>query len=354
MKKKRVAFKVCAVMVVLSTSVNCAVAMPVVEAVEAIADRLVADQLPDGTWPGEADFTGSIVAGLATAYQVTGKEDYRTAAKLGGAYILNSAGGNYFGDEAYALTRLSEITKDPSYARAAKKFYNTLDTYAYIRGFKATDRSNAVFYVAQHTVAANRVNAADAAIWRQGLIQYLSRVDDDVAYYPVMSLGVATWALALTGPMDATRVDPFGLTGEDYWTDVKFSDLPGILSSHQVTACDYDYTFYQRFDHTAAGPGFQAAGYTEDTVFGLLGLIAAQKADLSLDLWASIIAGRNALASGVGVDGTLYEHIWSGGALYYVYGGEALQAFALIPEPATLFLLGAGILLLRRRRHELG
>jgi len=351
---KRVTFVVYAIMVVLSICPNSGMGMPVGQAVEAIADWLVAEQLPDGTWPGEADFTGSIVAGLAVAYQVTGKAAYKTAAELGGSYIINSAGGNYFGDEAYALTRLSEITKDASYARAARQFYDTVDPYAYVRGFKATDRSNAVFYLAQHTVAAHKVGAADAGIWRDGLVQYLSRVDDDLAFYPVMSLGVATWALAQTGPMDDTRIDPFGLTGEDYWTDVKLSDLVDILSSHQVSSGDYADSFYHRFDHTPAGAGYEAGGYTEDTVFGVLGLIAANKADLSLDLWADIIAGRNALASRVGSAGMLYEHMWSGGALYYAYGGEALQAFAAIPEPATLFLLGAGILLLRRQRRQLG
>lgn len=350
---RRVAFVVYAIMVVLSICPNSAMAMPVDQAVEAIGDWLVAEQGPDGSWPGEANFTGSIVAGLATAYQVTGKAAYKTAAELGGNYIVNSAGGNYFGDEAYALASLAAITKNAAYARAAKNFYDTLDTYAYIRAFKATDCSNAVFYLAQHTVAAQKVGAADAGIWRDGLAQYLSRVGDDEAYYPVMSLGVATWALAQTGPMDDTRIDPFGLTGEDYWTDVKLSDLVDILSSHQVSSGEYADSFYHRFDHTPAGPGYEDSGYTEDTIFALLGLIAANKADLSLDLWADIIAGRNTLASRVGADGMLYEHMWSGGALYYAYGGEALQAFAAIPEPATLFLLGAGILLLRRQRRQL-
>jgi len=198
-------------------------------------------------------------------------------------------------------------------------------------------------------VAADKVGATDAGIWRDSLIQYLSRVGDDIAYYPVMSLGVATWALAQTGPMDDTRIDPFSLIGEDYWTDVTLSDLPELLSGHQVLLGEYPGTFYHRFDHAAAGEGFEASGYTEDTIFGLLGLLAADDAGWDFDV--QTIGGIAVLTWPVTSDGVIYEHIWSGGAAYYTYGGELLQ---VIPEPASLFLLVAGALLLRRRRHHLG
>ena len=39
-------------------------ALPIDQAVESIADQLVAEQAPDGSWPGEECYTGSIVAGL--------------------------------------------------------------------------------------------------------------------------------------------------------------------------------------------------------------------------------------------------------------------------------------------------
>lgn len=163
-----------------------------------------------------------------------------------------------------------------------------------------------------------------------------------------MSLGIATWALAQTGPMDDTEVDPFGLIGEDYWTEVALRDLPGILSSHIVSSGEYAGSFYYRFDHTPNGGYY--GGYSEDTAFGLLGLISANElADWDFDV--EILAGRMALASGIAGDGTVYEHIWSSGASYYAYGGEVLQA---IPEPASLFLLATGVLLLRRRRCGLG
>ena len=316
---------------------NAAMAFPIDQVREAIADRLVAEQTLDGFWPEEADYTGSIVAGIVSAYEVMEKAEYKAAAELGGNFILTVAEGNFYGDEAYALARLSEITEDPNYADAVRDFYNGLDTYGYIAGFQETDRSNAVFFVAHHTVAAHMVDANDAGVWRQALIQYLAQIDDDVAYYPVMSLGVATWALAQTGPLpldeDETRIDPFGLVGEGYWKDVTLSDLPDILVSHLVLIPQEGKagTFYHRFDHTPAGEGFEASGYTEDTIFGLLGLMAA--ATVERDFYEEIVGAKEILCLPVTFDGIVYEHVPSGGASYYTYGGEMLQAIIPTPEP---------------------
>ena len=328
---------------------SAATALPISLAREAIGDRLVAAQGPDGAWPGEAGYTGSIVAGLADAYEVTEKAAYKTAAELGGNYIISSSEGNFYGHGAYALARLTEITGDPAYADAARNFYEILATYEYIRGFKETDPSKAVFYVAQHTVAAHKVGATDAGIWRDALIQFLSQVGDDAAYWPVMGLGVATWALAQTGPMDDTRIDPFSLMGENCWTGVTLSDLPEMLAGHQVASGEYAGSVYHRFDHTPAGEGYEASGYAEETIFGVLGLLAADNAGWEFD--GQILVGTAVLSSPVVSDGIVYEHIWSGGASYYAYGGEALQAISE-PEPATLLMLQHSQLQRSRRQQS--
>lgn len=66
---------------------NAAMSLPIEKASEAIADRLVDKQAPDGSLPGEADFTGSIVAGMVTAYEVMEKAEYKAA--------QNSAGNSF-------------------------------------------------------------------------------------------------------------------------------------------------------------------------------------------------------------------------------------------------------------------
>ena len=346
MKKMRLSIThILVVAVVVFSCEGIGIALPIHEAVQAIADNLVSEQRLDGGWPDSDGFTGSIVAGLVNAYQVTGNVSYKSAAELGGGYIVDSAEGNFYGDEAYALARLTDITGDGTYAQSARDFYDKLDTYAYISGFKQTDTSNAVFYVAQHTVAAAKVGAADAPVWREALIQYLSRVVDDSAYYPVMSLGVATWALAQSGPMDDTRIDPFGLIDGDFWVDVTLGDLPEMLLSYQVDSGPYAGSFYYRFDR-------EGSGYTEDTVFGLLGLISATDY-AGRSFGQEILAGRLAMASSIDWTGIASEHIWAGGASYYTYGGEVLQA---IPEPVSILLFAtAGCLLarLQSRRKSL-
>jgi len=210
---KLVTFAISAMLFVVLAP-NAAMALPIEQAREAIADRLVAEQTPDGSWPEEADFTGSIVAGMVSAYEVVGKAEYKAAAELGGNFILKIAEGNFYGDEAYALARLSEITEDVNdvndvnYADAVRDFYNGLDTYAYISGYQETGISNAVFYIAHHAVAAYKVEAMDAGIWRDALILHLSFINDDTANYPVMSLGVATWAL-VAHFISLTTMPPF-------------------------------------------------------------------------------------------------------------------------------------------------
>jgi hypothetical protein len=203
--------------------------------------------------------------------------------------------------------------------------------------------------MAEHTAAAYYVNATDKAMWRQGLISFLATIETD-ATYPVMSEGIATWALAQTGPLDGTYINLSAPT-TSYWYHKKLSDLPGLLLSNQVTSGDNAGSFYWRFDHYGSG---EPSGFTEDTIYGTLGLIAADAAYPALGYDADILAARLDLAAGgvgggggVAADGRVYEHIWSGGATYSVYAGETLQA---LPEPATMGLLVGGLLLLLRRR----
>ena len=351
---KNVTLGACAIFFLLFSPVS-TMGLPLNEVLETVADRLVNDQYngigdPElkGAWVGEEGYTGSIVAGLVQAYQVKGKTSYNEAAELGVECILGSYGGNFYGDEAYALARLTEVTGDQFYADVVLDFYEGLDTHAYIRGFNGTTTEKATFFIAYHTVAAYMVGATDKEIWREALINYLSQVDDDISYFPVMTLGVATWSLAQTGPMDDTRIriDPLGLTGTSYWDDVTLSDLPDMLSSHQVISGENAGSFYIRFDHTPPGPGYDESGYTEDTIFCLLGLLAANNVetinDGELDVnvtvdntprWdfdEEIQNARDVLSEAVSPGGRVRAkindplHLWVSD-VYYFFGGELLQ-----------------------------
>lgn len=316
----------------------------VVDAITVAADRLVAEQSihgpAAGSWRNETDYTGSIAAGLVGAYIVTGDAAYKASAEMAGDYI-GSTSGNYLGDEAYALVRLSEIAADPNnnlWREAAAGFYAWVSseqgggTAPYVAAYAGTNPSTAVFYMAHHLVAAHYVKAADVAIWRDGLIDYLSTVADNTADYPVLSLGIATWALALTGPLDGTpvRQEP---AGEPYWDDVTLAHLPALLASHQVPEPEsYAGSFYWRFDHDDGDPQNQYAtsGYTEDAAFSVLGLVAAAQAGASPDGGAAVQAARPILPVGPGGDGSVHEHLWLGGYQFHSYAGELVQGLSAV------------------------
>ena len=311
-----------------------------------IAEMLVAEQV-EVTWPGEIDYTGSIVAGLVDAYNITGNVNYKSAAQLGGDYIVGLS-ENFYGDEAYALARLSDISNDPSnnaWRDALTGFYDWIrlsepgGMTGYIDSFANIDSSNAVFYLAHHVLASHYVNDIDKALFRERLINHLSQVDDGVANYPVLGLGVAAWALAQTGPLDSTSVRP---QGPARWDNVTLRDLPGLLLDHQVVPTsepnDDLGSFYWRFDHTDGDPSndWPVSGYSEDAIYATLGIVAAAHADASEDYDAAILAARSAFSESVDPDGFVHEHIWLKGQRYDAYAGEMLQALSAVTPAGDL------------------
>ena len=327
-------------------------ALTLSEAVTAIADRLEADQIKNGddigSWPQETDFLGTIVAGMVDAYEVTGESTYQASAQLGGNYILSVAQYGLYPDEALALTRLSDIEDDPlsnTWRSVVSIFYFEIKfgfedgTYGYITLYSGRDPSETVITLANYTIAAYYVNAKEAGIWRQGLIAWLSLVDDYSAF-PVSALGAATWALAKTDSLDETLIDPFGI-GAPYWNNKKLKDLPSLLLSHQVPEGKLNAgSFYWRFDHGDGDSGeTQISGYTEDTIFATHGLIATYNANHDSsdpNLTSAILSAHDVLLSSVNTDGRVTERLNQEGLAYkYLFAGEMLSVL----RELDLFLL---------------
>lgn len=340
--------------------VTCLVAAPAssaittVDAISILADHLDADQeklgFSAGVWPGEPGYSGSIVPGMVCAYLKTSDPAYKTSAELGGDYIIDFAGGNFLGDEAYALTLLSDISADPQnnpWRDALDVFYlaikNNEGTANYIAGFDITDPSIRVFYLAHLTLAAYYVDADDKVLFREGLIENLTHVHDDADEsfnFPVWSLGVATWALVQIGPLDNTLIDPFA-TGEPDWNGVTLADLPVILAGHQAPDAgnpNLRNSFYWRFDHTDGDPANNnpPAGFTEDTIYGALALIMVAKVTGTHDYDSNIRRARTALLNGVPLDGVVTEHLTLGGADFYHFAGEMLQVMCELTIPGDM------------------
>ncbi len=303
-----------------------------------LADSQVRSGTRIGMWPAEPSFAGPSTAGMVCAYEWIGDPLYLQAAKWGGDYIrwIGASSGHLLGDEAYALTRLSdrvEGSQENVWRTALKEFYNSLRqkeggaTAGYIDLITQGDPSNDVFYVAHHAVAAHYIGDVDQGIWRAALIRCLAAVDDRSSY-PVQALGVATWALAKTGALDDTLIA--SANSGSYWSGVTLKDLPGLLRSHQIPAGEpFAGSFYWRFDHGAAGIDALAGGWTEDAIFCTLGLVAAaseQKEEFAGPLDQPIEAAYAALLAGGNADGKVFEHLSGMGVSYYTYAGELLQA----------------------------
>ncbi|MCD6394835.1 MAG: PEP-CTERM sorting domain-containing protein [Planctomycetes bacterium] len=339
------------VLVLLGGLVGVADASLIDDAIVRAGDRLVTDQGGNGSWLGAGGFTGAIVAGLVNGYELTGTASYQTAAEAGGDFILDiTAYGTgsfvgFLGDEAYGLTRLSNASANPAsnnWRTAVGNFYspfNSAGVSAYVDSMLTFygEESTPLFYVAQHALASNYVNNANKGDWRQSVIELLAGVDDTDSY-PVMSLATAVWALAQTGSgLDTTVVSA---TGD--WAGVQLQDLPGMLAGHQVASGGFADSFYWNLGHTTGGASYDS-GYSEDTIYGILGLEAAGGYD------AEVLSARQVLASGVDINGDVYDHIWNPTSFNYVYAGETLQA---LPEPTILGMLGVGALLMQRRRRR--
>jgi len=236
------------------------------------ADKLVADQMANGSWPAEPFFAGESTIGLSHAFELTNNNAYKTAAESGGAYALNSAGYNpstggfsfsLIPAEAYAMARLSAIQANPgsNYWRTAlvddlNAVNATAATILWYQNDLNAEDSSAVYDVARMAVAADYVGHASTTTWRDGVITLLSDIENSDAS-PVMALGAAVWALASTGDISAdTRV---------VWTGIQVKDLPGVLAGWQAP----DNSFYTKFDIT------MGEGFTETTALGTLGLQAA-------------------------------------------------------------------------------
>lgn len=313
-----------------------------------IADALEQAQIKEGVnsgiWPFEAHFTGSISAGLAKAYQCTCNEVFKESAELGAESILHDPHAGY-GDETYAMMLLSECSSDPannSWRTIVENFFQNISNYnpggtaGYINYFyEGTEPSTAVLYIAYNLVAAHYVDADDLPLWRESLIYYLSRVSDESSQFPVMALGIATWALSKTGKMDETPVGG-GDGSAPYWDTITLEQLPELLASHQVPDGPYAGCFYWQFN---PDPESINCGYIEDTLYSLLGLATAHKNGHGV-FTKEIHAGRKVLLDniGIGLDGTVYGHLWFGGARYYAYAGETLQVLGELILPGDMDL----------------
>lgn len=332
-------------------------ASPLSEAVVEVADRLAARQDrfggDKGSWPKEEDLTGFIVAGMVGAYEDIWDGSYSYSAQLGGEFIYNYAGATYWAPEAYAFTRLSDLSGDPNnvwrlelesfFAYAKDQPGGTieyLNTFFYDPAYAGYfDIGDVTTLIAFYAMAADYVDAEDKVLVRNYLMRLLADVTDATADSPVQALGAATWALASTGAMDDSVLDPHSL-GAARWYGVTLADLPDILMDQQVPTGDPNAgSFYSRFDHTDGRfDDGVVDGYTTVAAYGTLGLLACRNE--RPDVEPAIMAGRQALLRGIDSFGRVADHLWENSEHLHGLGGLMLMVLSELITPADLDLDG--------------
>lgn len=349
-RKTMIVIAMCA-LVVLSGAATGSEMRDVVELMATRLERSQVQEGPDlGLWASEEMLMGPTTAGMVCAYEWTGDPACKIAATWGGYYLLRMADaqGNLLGDEAYAMVCLSRIYDKPEppvtgtdvWRAALAEFYVGMrrpdyegSAAAYILYFDTMEPSTRVFYLAHHAIAAYYVDDIERAVWRDALIRNLAQIDD-TCNFPVMALGVATWALASTGELDDTPVAADAAAA--YWEGVTLSDLPAMLLSHQVPEGElFAGSFFWRLDHTSGPIQGATAGYTEDAIYGTLGLIGAaslESSPLASELDTAITAAGEALVQGVDAEGRVFEHLSLQGQTYHAFAGEMLQALWAVKQ----------------------
>ena len=173
---------------------------------------------------------------------------------------------------------------------------------------------------------------------REGLNRYVSETQKRER--TIFGLAV----IAPHDPMQDVRqwIENYGLLGyKPYWNLVTLSELPNLLVGHQLPADDPNAgAFYWRFDHGNGGSAGVVSGYTEDAIFGTLGLVAASQANPTLEVDDAIIAGRQALLGGISSEGKVWERLSQKGSVYYAYAGEMLTVLGELIIPGDLNLDG--------------
>ena len=344
------------------------------EAVDRIADRLALEQIPTGpdtgAWPEQdsvytGEFVGVMVAGLVDAYQLRCNPVYLTAAEAGGQWIKDQIPScALYYHEAYGLMRLSQavcVDEQSDWLVPLTDFYTCVqaqgdelitgtqwfidDLVTHTQTVPATgltDFSVVTFQVAYYTVAAWYVDDPEKHIWRDNLIELLEQLDNTQAF-PVRALGAATWALAQAGGLDGTVVT----VGDPAWggypggVATTLDELADLLESYRVTGVSppkWNDHVYWRLVPQADND----TGYTQENVFGILGLDEADENDPAATFRDAIDAVWAKNLAAVDDDGNVSWNAANPGSegdvSYYFYAGEYLQALAAAQLPGDLNL----------------
>ena len=339
------------------------------------ADYLVTEQISgtgdptqDGGWTWDTGSTaasniaGPTAIGLVRYYNAAGGSTYLNAAIAASDFISNTtySGGEarYSTSDPYFNWQLSLAAGDNTYAnRASTEFFDTLaagtygdgdyDTAGWISAVEGARTGTWVNlrpweFSTIAVTAANIGNTGQAALFEQAILDGLDTLDNTApgtVYSDLIGVAGGVRGLALSDVSTFTAISSTNQAGIDGISTL--SGLADYLAGEQ----NADGSWYWHSGLAAPEDGDKDS---QTTAYAILALEAAAEA-LGTSIYDDELAlGRNWLTTMQDVSGGFHSFPGDTGVINNEISGEVVAA--LVPEPATMALLGLGGLAMLRKR----
>jgi len=315
-------------------------------------NRLVSLQNTDGGWdwplydgtPATAsppNTIGPIGMGLAKAYRVTGNSSFLAGLENAGTFLLGKT-NTFSPSDGYLAAELDSIFGGTTYVdHVIDYFYDPLadgtydrkglgtlyTTAGYVSLIDTARASGGIANLAAWDIGMGLVAAAaagaDTTAWIAGTKAEIDGLDGN-GYYDAIGLAGALYGLAYVG-------DDYDPTTGEHAAAGSLGDLTDILAGYQIAGGGFAWNS----NYVIPNDGNEAV---QETAYAILALNEVDRAGYLSEIYGA----GNYLAS-VQLSTGGWEQYFGSGENNEVTGEALWGVHTAVPEPATMLLLGSGL-----------